>query len=76
MLSNHQATLSYDKSLVDMIVSRCTEVDSGARDADAIISNTVLAQMSDQVLARMADGQAIRTVALKVRKDKLEVLVK
>ncbi|WP_334187804.1 type VI secretion system ATPase TssH [Noviherbaspirillum sp.] len=76
MLRNHQATLSYDRTLVDMIVSRCTQVDSGARDADAIISNSVLAQMSDQVLARMVDGQAVGSVALKVRKDKLAVLVK
>lgn len=76
LASNHQATFSYDKSLVDLIVSRCSEVDSGARDADAIISNTVLAQMSDQVLGRMADGQAIGAVAIKVRKDKLAVLIK
>lgn len=76
MLENHGSALTFEDSLVDLIVTRCTEVDSGARDAEAIITNTVLAQISEQVLARMAEGQPIRTVDLKVRKDKLAVTVK
>lgn len=76
MLANHGATLTYNDTLINMIVSRCTEVDSGARDADTIISKTVLSQMSDEVLARMAQGQPVQTVELKVKKDKLTVLVK
>ncbi len=76
MLANHGATLTWNDTLINMIVSRCTEVDSGARDADTIISKTVLSQMSDEVLARMAQGQPVQTVELKVKKDKLTVLVK
>lgn len=71
VLTNHGATLTYEKGLVDMIVSRCTEVDSGARDADAIISKTILPQMSNEVLARMAEGRPVKSVSLKVRKNKL-----
>lgn len=71
VMTNHGATLTYDKGLVDMIVSRCTEVDSGARDADAIISKTVLTQMSNEVLARMAEGRPVKSVSLKVRKNRL-----
>ena len=58
LLRHHGATLRYDKSLLDLIVSRCTEVDSGARDADAIISRAVLSEISGEVLARMAAGKA------------------
>lgn len=76
LLANHGAKLVCDDALADLIVARCTEVDSGARDADAIITNTVLAQVSEQVLVRMAGGQAVRTVEVKVRKDKLAVAVK
>jgi len=75
LLSNHGAALSYDDSLLNLIVSRCTEVDSGARDADTIISKTVLASMSDEVLARLAEGQAVQRVELKVKKNKLTVQV-
>jgi len=73
---NHGARLAYDQALVDLIVARCTEVDSGARDAEAIITDTVLAEVSDQVLARMAQGLSMQTVELKVRKEKLLVVVK
>ncbi len=75
LMTNHGALLAYDDSLLNMIVSRCTEVDSGARDADTIISKTVLSQMSDEVLARLAQGQPVQRVDLKVKKDKLAVLV-
>jgi type VI secretion system protein VasG len=75
LMRNHGANLTYDKALLDMIVSRCSEVDSGARDADAIISRSVLSEMSGQVLARMAQGQSVQSVALKVRKDKLVAVV-
>ena len=76
LLTNHGARLAYDPALVDLIVARCTEVDSGARDAESIITDTVLAQVSDQVLARMAQGHAVQSVDLKVRKGKLAVVVK
>jgi type VI secretion system protein VasG len=76
MQANHGARLVYDEALAEMIVTRCTEVDSGARDAEAIITDTVLARVSEQVLARMAEGKPVREVALKVRSDKLVVAVK
>ena len=76
LAQNHGAVLSYDAALVDSIVSRCTEVDSGARDADAIIANTVLARMSDDILARMAEGKPVQSVTLKIKKGELAVAVK
>ena len=73
VLSNHAAELIYDDALVELIVSRCTEVDSGARNADAIISNTVLASLSDAFLARMAESKPIKRVTLNVKRGKLQV---
>jgi type VI secretion system protein VasG len=74
--ANHGAELEYDDALLDTIVSRCTEVDSGARDADTIIANTILTRMSDEILARMAQGQPVHSVSLKVKKGDLAVQVK
>ena len=73
VLNNHAAELLFDDALVELIVSRCTEVDSGARNADAIISNTVLAALSDAFLARMAESRAIKRVTLRVKHGKLNV---
>ncbi|MFT3849479.1 MAG: hypothetical protein QM739_12655 [Propionivibrio sp.] len=76
LLANHGAALKYDPALIDLIVARCTEVDSGARDAEAIITDTVLSRLSEHVLVRMAGGQPVRNVELKIRKEELVVMVK
>jgi type VI secretion system protein VasG len=75
VLNNHAAELIYDDELVELIVSRCTEVDSGARNADAIISNTVLSALSDAFLARMAESKPIKRVTLSVKRGNLSVAI-
>ncbi len=57
--ANHQAAFSYDESLVNAVLARCTEVDSGARNVDTILNGTLLPEIADSVLARMAEGGAI-----------------
>ena len=39
---HHKIPFSYDEEAVKLIVSRCTEVESGGRTIDAILTNTVL----------------------------------
>lgn len=73
--NNHAAELIYDDALVELIVSRCTEVDSGARNADAIISNNVLSALSDAFLARMAESMPIKRVTLSVKRGNLNVAI-
>jgi type VI secretion system protein VasG len=62
VLDNHQAAFEYDEPLVSAILARCTEVDSGARNVDTILNGTLLPEIADSVLARMAEGGAIRRV--------------
>jgi type VI secretion system protein VasG len=62
MLENRKVSLVYGDELVDSIASRCTEVDSGARNVDHILSNTLLPEMSNELLSRMARGEQIREV--------------
>lgn len=59
---NHRAQFHYDQELVTAIASRCTEVSSGARNIDHILTRTLLPEMSAEFLARMAEGLPIRAV--------------
>ena len=52
---NHKIALDYDDSVLEEVAKRCTEVESGARNVDNILTNTMLPEISRQVLARMAD---------------------
>jgi type VI secretion system protein VasG len=62
MRENHKATFTYDDALLGAIASRCKEVESGARNADQIISGTLLPEMSIEILTRMAEGRTIEKV--------------
>ncbi len=63
---NNRAQFSYDDALVTAIASRCTEVESGARNVDHILTRTLLPEISHEFLARMAEGQAIAKVHVSV----------
>src|SRR5512146_205570 len=45
---SHQVPFSYDDEVVKLIVSRCTELESGGRMIDAILTNTVLPKISEE----------------------------
>jgi type VI secretion system protein VasG len=63
---NHKVALHYEDALLTEIVSRCTEVESGARNVDNILSNTMLPEISRELLLRMATGDTGNTVYLSV----------
>ncbi|MBF3389600.1 type VI secretion system ATPase TssH [Burkholderia pseudomallei] len=61
--ANHKAAFEWDESLVDAVLARCTEVDSGARNVDHILNGTLLPEIAELVLSRIADGEAIVRIA-------------
>lgn len=63
---NHRAQLTYDEALIAAIASRCTEVDSGARNVDHILTRTMLPELSKEFLARMAQGEPVTKVHISV----------
>jgi len=69
MQENHKIQLSYDPGLVDAVASRCTEVESGARNVDNILTNTLLPDISRQLLGRMSEGEKINTLHVSVGPD-------
>jgi type VI secretion system protein VasG len=60
--ANHRATFSYDESVVDAIKARCTEVESGARNVEHILMRTLLPEISNEILARLANEAPIMKV--------------
>ncbi|MFI4873994.1 MAG: type VI secretion system ATPase TssH [Blastopirellula sp. JB062] len=63
---NYNASFEYSDQLVDAIAARCTEVDTGARNVDKILTRTLLPELSSEFLARMADGGEIGGVNVTV----------
>jgi type VI secretion system protein VasG len=63
---NHGAAFSYDDKVIDTVASRCTDVDSGARNVYNILTGTMLPDMSGEVLSRMASGEGISKVHVSV----------
>jgi type VI secretion system protein VasG len=67
--SNHKAAFDYDSRLVQAVLARCTEVDSGARNVDHILNGTLLPELAGQVLERMAGGQPIERIKVSAAKN-------
>ncbi|HET6518803.1 MAG TPA: type VI secretion system ATPase TssH, partial [Geminicoccaceae bacterium] len=63
---NHRAELVYGDGLIDAIAARCTEVDSGARNVDWILTGTLLPEIAGSVLSRMAEGATIGRITVGV----------
>ena len=63
---HHKIPFHYDDEAVKLIVSRCTEVESGGRMIDAILTNTVLPAISREFLARTMAGGGLNGVRLAV----------
>ncbi|MBQ5949658.1 type VI secretion system ATPase TssH [Massilia sp. ST3] len=65
---NHRAHFEYDDALVTAVLNRCTEVDSGARNVDKVLNGSLLPEIADSVLARMAEGGGIARVKVSATK--------
>jgi type VI secretion system protein VasG len=64
---NHKIPFTYDDEVVKLIVSRCTELESGGRMIDTILTNTLLPAVSKELLTRMMEGKAVARVAVSVK---------
>ncbi len=67
--ANHRAAFEWDEALVEAVLARCTEVDTGARNVDHILNGTLLPQIAEQVLGRMAQGEAIARIRVTAGKN-------
>jgi type VI secretion system protein VasG len=63
---NHKVPFTYDEDVVKLIAERCTELESGGRMIDAILTNTVLPRISGEFLTRMVEGKPVERVHVSV----------
>jgi type VI secretion system protein VasG len=64
--TNYRASFTYDDAVVGTIVSRCKEVETGARNVDHILTGTLLPEISREFLSRMAEGRPVARVRVTV----------
>ena len=67
LTETHKIGLVYDDALLNEVAARCTEVESGARNVDNILTNTMLPDLSRQILSQMAGGVASNRVSVSVK---------
>ena len=63
---NHGIPFEYGDDVVQLVVSRCTEAESGGRVIDSILTNTVLPRISLEYLSRLAAGDTLKRIRLGV----------
>ena len=66
---NHKIELTYDPTLIEEVAKRCTEVESGARNVDNILTNTLLPDISRQLLGRMAANDPMKRIHVGIGGD-------
>jgi type VI secretion system protein VasG len=67
VMESHKIPFTYSDEAVKLVVSRCTELESGGRMIDAILTNTMLPRISQEILGRIAEGRPITKVDVGVK---------
>ena len=65
----HRVALTYDDALVNAVAARCTEVESGARNVDNILTNSLLPDISKQILGKIAEGVKPEAIHVTIGED-------
>ena len=65
--------LEYDPALIALVASRCSEVESGGRMIDAVLTNSLLPQLSRKLLMRRLEGTALESARVDVEDGDLRV---
>ena len=69
LADTHKMKLVYTQKVVDQIAARCTEVETGARNIDYIMTGSIMPRMSQEILTRMGEGAVPAEVHLDLAKD-------
>jgi type VI secretion system protein VasG len=72
VMEGHKVPFSYDPAVEDVIVSRVTELDSGARAIDAIITRQMLPVVGRELLERLMEGRAVHKVHVGVKDSEFQ----
>lgn len=72
VMEGHKVPFTYDPKVSDLIVSRVTELDSGARAIDAIITRQMLPAIGKELLTRLMDAKPVNRVHVGVKESEFE----
>ena len=64
--STYGASFDWSSQAADAIAARCTETQSGARNIEAILNQTVVPALAERMLSRMIEQKAAASIALSV----------
>jgi type VI secretion system protein VasG len=69
LAETHKMQLTYAPEVLDQIAARCTEVETGARNIDYIMTGSIMPRMSQEILTRMGEGEMPAGVNLGLAED-------
>jgi type VI secretion system protein VasG len=69
LAETHRVELVSDEVVIDAIAERCTEVESGARNVDNILTNTMLPSLSRMMLHALVEGNRPAVIRVGIGTD-------
>ena len=63
--------VEYSEDLTELLLSRCTEVDSGARNVDNILNSSVLPALATEILVALAEQKLPKLINIDVKDDEI-----
>lgn len=60
----HSAEFVYDQAAIDLVIARCNVADAGGRMIDAVLTNSVLPEISRKHLRGVMQGQGLKRVEI------------
>ncbi|WP_353141168.1 type VI secretion system ATPase TssH [Acinetobacter pragensis] len=67
----YQTKVIYSNDLIELLLNRCTEIDSGARNVDNILNSTVLPALAAELLLAMSEHKLPSLIEIIVRNDEI-----
>ena len=63
--------VQYSDDLTELLLSRCTEVDSGARNIDNILNSSVLPSLATKILVALSENKLPKLISIDVKDDEI-----
>lgn len=63
--------VQYSDDLIELLLSRCTEVDSGARNVDNILNSIVLPALATEILVALAEHKLPKLIVIDTKDDEI-----
>lgn len=69
LMESHRIAFDYEPAVVEQIVRRCNEVETGARNIDHIMQGALLPRVSTEILSRLGEGRLPERLSLTLGAD-------